>query len=324
MEDEKKTVGRDASEPKRSGRQCKTSELGGRSQRTENPSGFRRGECQMHISKSTESATIRSYVRINHRLKNFIKFLTVFIVILIFLHVMAAVYISFLTNKMNDALAENKELTNINSEMQKSHDELEKQWIESKEIYSTFIQSLESEIQQYRTEIDNLQRMIAEDTEEPEITETVELTPTKLTSTSTSISAKDSGFRCFEYSNAITNTTSKQWKIVHEAYVGDYGFLYHTGFPLAAIGHGWGYVIGDIVEVITTENRYTIVVGDYKAYKDTDSTNKISYRSGCMCEFIVDKGSLDIRIKKSGNVATLDQYKGYVTDMIKLGNVWED
>lgn len=278
----------------------------------------------MYISKSTESATIKSYVRMNRRLKDLVKFLNIFVAILIFILIITAFYNTHLLHQVNDALAENKELTNINSEMQKSHDELEKQWMESKEIYSTFIQSLESEIQQYRTEIDNLQRMIAEDIEEPEMTETVELTPTKLTSASTSISAKDSGFRCFEYSNAITSTSSKQWKIVHEAYVGDYGFLYHTGFPLAAIGHGWGYVIGDIVEVITTENRYTIVVGDYKAYKDTDSTNKISYRSGCMCEFIVDKESLDMRIKKSGNVATLDQYKGYVTDMIKLGNVWED
>lgn len=134
--------------------------------------------------------------------------------------------------------------------------------------------------------------------------------------------AKDTGFRCFEYSSAITNQSSRQWKIVHEAEIGNYGFLYHSGYPLAAIGHGWGYVIGDIVEVITDYSRYTIVVGDYKAYKDTDSTNKISFRSGCLCEFIVDKTQLDQKIRRAGNVAVLEQYKGYVIDMIKLGSVW--
>lgn len=46
MKDEKKTVGRDAPEPKRSGRLCKTSESGSGGQRTENLPGFSRGECQ--------------------------------------------------------------------------------------------------------------------------------------------------------------------------------------------------------------------------------------------------------------------------------------
>jgi len=133
---------------------------------------------------------------------------------------------------------------------------------------------------------------------------------------------KDTGFRCFEYSNAITNTTSKQWKIVHEAEVGEYGFLYHSEYPLAAIGHGWGYVIGDIVEITTDQSTYTIVVGDYKAYKDTDSTHKISYRSGCVCEFIVSKEHLDSRIRRAGNVAILDQYKGLVLNMEKVGSIW--
>lgn len=48
MKDEKKTVGRDAPEPKRSGRLCKTSESGSGGQRTENPPGFSRGECQIN------------------------------------------------------------------------------------------------------------------------------------------------------------------------------------------------------------------------------------------------------------------------------------
>ena len=48
MENEKKPVGRDTSEPIRSGRSCKTSASGSNDQGTENPPGFSRGECQ-HI-----------------------------------------------------------------------------------------------------------------------------------------------------------------------------------------------------------------------------------------------------------------------------------
>lgn len=129
-----------------------------------------------------------------------------------------------------------------------------------------------------------------------------------------------SDFKSYMAYTAITNKASKQYKLQQSAYTGENGFRYIDGRPMVAVGTGWGLSIGDIA-LITCENNnsFEVVIGDYKANKDTTSDNKTTLSNNCRCEFIIDIKELNSTVKRSGNVAVLNQYKGYVINVQKIG-----
>ena len=131
------------------------------------------------------------------------------------------------------------------------------------------------------------------------------------------VSKKD--FKSYMPYTAITNKSSKQWKLQQSATTDENGLRCIDGKPMVAIGTGWGVSVGDNA-VITCENgnRFEVVVGDSKANRDTDSANKTTSANGCRCEFIVDSSKLNSNVKSRGNVAVLKQYNGYVVNIQKI------
>ena len=117
---------------------------------------------------------------------------------------------------------------------------------------------------------------------------------------------------------AITNKSSSQWKLQQRAYTDENGFRCIDGYPLVAIGTGWGCWVGDTI-LITCENgnSFKAIVGDIKADRHTTEDNKTTLSNNCRCEFIIDSSALHPSVKSAGNVAVLQQYSGYVVNIQK-------
>lgn len=141
----------------------------------------------------------------------------------------------------------------------------------------------------------------------------------KISKSSSGVSSLDTGFRSWMSYTALRSGTS-QYKVVHMASANKYGILEYEGRAVVAVGFGWGLKIGDTATVTTTNGTYKIVVGDWKARCDTDDSNKVTTSNGCVVEFIVDRNSLDQRIKTSGSVASINKYSGKVLDIVSDGS----
>ena len=129
----------------------------------------------------------------------------------------------------------------------------------------------------------------------------------------------DTGFRSWMPYTALTSGT-EQYNVVHKASPNKYGVLEYDNRAVVAVGFGWNLKIGDTATVTTTNGTYKIIVGDWKAKCDTDNSNKVTTSNGCVVEFIVDRNSLDQRIKTSGSVASINKYSGKVLDIVPDGS----
>lgn len=139
------------------------------------------------------------------------------------------------------------------------------------------------------------------------------------TNTNTNItthSRKD--FKSYMPYNAITNKSSKQWKLQQKATTNKDGIRCIDGVPMVAVGTGWGLKVGDVA-IVNCENgnSFKVIIGDIKANAHTDKENKTTIFNGCRCEFIVEESKLNSTVKKMGNMAVLDKYKGYVVNIKK-------
>ena len=142
----------------------------------------------------------------------------------------------------------------------------------------------------------------------------------KLQTATTLPSSKD--FKSYMPYTAITNTSSKQWKLQQFASTDINGIRCIDGRPMVAVGTGWGCYVGSII-LVTCENgnSFEAVVGDIKSDRHTDADNKTTISNNCRCEFIIDLQVLDPKVRSSGNMATLKQYSGYVINIQKIGEV---
>lgn len=126
-------------------------------------------------------------------------------------------------------------------------------------------------------------------------------------------------FKSYMPYTAITNESSKQWKLQQQAYTNGEGIRCINGMPLVAIGTGWGLSVGDIALVTCDNgNNFKVVIGDIKANADTQTNNQTTSFNNCRCEFIVDVDKLNSYVKQIGNMAALEEYNGYVTNIEKL------
>lgn len=172
-------------------------------------------------------------------------------------------------------------------------------------------QILETQYTDLKEEYDNLTEKIEEEKKDSDLS---------LEGQNMNPSEYDSGFRSWMPYTAITDKSSKQYKVVHMATPGFHGILSINEEVVVAVGTGWNVSIGDEIKIITEKGSYYAVVGDYKANKDTDETNKITTSNGCAVEFIVSKSDLDSKILKTGTVSTIDEYSGKVLNIESTGN----
>lgn len=129
----------------------------------------------------------------------------------------------------------------------------------------------------------------------------------------------DSGFRSYMPQTAITSKSSKQYQLRVSADVDTDGILNIDGYALVAIGTGWNIPVGTKARVTTERGHYDIIVGDIKANRHTDVTNRVTVGNGCVVEFIVDVPSMDLKVKSSGNIATIPKYAGKVLRIEPIG-----
>lgn len=133
-----------------------------------------------------------------------------------------------------------------------------------------------------------------------------------------------SRFKSYEDYRMITSTSSKQYKLQHSlAYTGDYGIRMVNGRYCVAVGSYYTTKIGTYLDIVLKNGEVIrAILGDQKADKDTDSTNRM-HPDGSAVEFIVDKYSLSGKIRRSGNVSSVNNWDSGI-DYIKVYDKVED
>ena len=142
---------------------------------------------------------------------------------------------------------------------------------------------------------------------------------------------KYEGFKSWMSYKAITNKSSKQYKLQQIASTGLGGVRVVDNRMCIAIGTAFNADIGTYVDLIL-EDGFIIpcVVADIKSSKHTDSSNVFtvagkSKRTICCTEFVVDISKLDDKVKKTGDMSYVNDNwnKRVVNIIIYSKNIWE-
>ena len=201
----------------------------------------------------------------------------------------------------------------------------EAKYTELKELNNTLNTTLNEQVdlinklEQKNTDLNTCVSQLEEDNKSiKEENEKLKEENKKLQESSVIKSTNKKDFKSYMSYTAITNKSSAQWKLQQRAYTDKNGLRCIDGKPIVAIGTGWGLSVGDSA-LITCDNgnSFKVVIGDIKDNAHTLSDNKTTLANNCRCEFIVDVSQLNPKIKSSGNVSTLEQYSGYVTNIQK-------
>lgn len=238
-----------------------------------------------------------------------------------------SVYMNFKTSEQKDEMADHiLELTesyeNTISDLSDELTTTTEQFAESEANLKKENKNLQDEVAELTKKVEELEEEAAK---KPTInnvstsnnTNATTTTNTSTQSTSTSAAAND--FKTYMSYRAITNTSSAQYALQQEATTDENGIRRYDDYPMVAVGSGWGLEVGDIGLVeCDNGNSFLVIVGDMKSDRHTDSTNTTTLANGCRCEFIVDPQLLDNTARVMGNVATIDQYSGYVTNITKI------
>ena len=129
---------------------------------------------------------------------------------------------------------------------------------------------------------------------------------------------KTKGFKSYMPYTAITDKSSKQYKLQQIASTGTYGIRTVNGRFLCAIGTAFNAEVGTYIDLIL-EDGFVIscIVGDVKSPRHTDSSNMITMHNGCVSEFIINSKALHKSIKKSGDVSSCnDNWNGCVRAIV--------
>ena len=126
----------------------------------------------------------------------------------------------------------------------------------------------------------------------------------------------DTSFKSFMDYRKITNTSSKQYKFQQECWTDANGLRRKGSLYVVALGTGYASEIGDRFRV-TLEDGSTIgvIVGDFKADADTDSTNRYTEMANGnknVLEFIVDVSALPRTARRMGDISYIEGLSGDV------------
>lgn len=114
----------------------------------------------------------------------------------------------------------------------------------------------------------------------------------------------NNSFKSYMSYKAITNRSSAQYKLQKNATTGKYGIRTVNGRYCVALGSYYTTKIGTNVDLIMKDGRVIkCIIGDCKANRDTDSTNRKTNSNGCISEFIVDMKYLNKNAKKMGDMS---------------------
>ena len=142
---------------------------------------------------------------------------------------------------------------------------------------------------------------------------------------------KYEGFKSWMSYKAITNRSSKQYKLQQIASTGFGGVRVVDNRMCIAIGTAFNADIGSYVDLIL-EDGFIIpcIVADIKNPKHTDDSNVFTIvgkgkRTICCTEFVVDISKLDDKVKKTGDMSYVNDNwnKRVVNIIIYSKNIWE-
>lgn len=119
---------------------------------------------------------------------------------------------------------------------------------------------------------------------------------------------KNKGFKSYMPYTAITDKSSKQYKLQQIASTGVYGIRTVNGRFLCAIGTAFNADIGTYFDLIL-EDGFMIpcVVGDLKNPTHTESSNIFTKSNNCASEFLIDTDALHKTAKKTGNISDCNE-----------------
>ena len=130
----------------------------------------------------------------------------------------------------------------------------------------------------------------------------------------------DSSFKCFEDGRFITDTSSKQFEIVHShpTIVGNHGIYNRNNKYLVAVSKRYGKVGDNIIIQLKSGIVLNVTIGDYKKTEETldigYGMHKITNKKNCLLEFIVSEEKLNPKVKMLGDLSLV--YPGNVIKII--------
>jgi len=138
----------------------------------------------------------------------------------------------------------------------------------------------------------------------------------------------DTSMKTYMDYRTITDKTSEQYKLQQreDVYTDDEGFRRIRDRYIVAVGTYFSEKIGDILRVELSEGTiFEVVVGDFKANKHTDKTNRQHKIDGSVVEFIVSVDKLSDLPRKMGDMSYAEgiNLKGNIVSIEVLGNINE-
>ena len=122
-----------------------------------------------------------------------------------------------------------------------------------------------------------------------------------------------SSFKSYMSYRAITNKSSKQYKLQQKAKTNSKGIRTVNGRYCIAMGSYYATNIGTKIDLVMKNGKVIkCILADQKADRDTDSTNRYT-SDGSIVEFIVDTGKLPRMVKLMGDVSyAYDSFRGKI------------
>ena len=142
-----------------------------------------------------------------------------------------------------------------------------------------------------------------------------------------SIPSHGGSFKSYTYYKLLSKS-SPQWKKIQcnkKAFTTKNGLRKVYKYYCVAMGQYYSKTLGDVFEIKTQNGKFKVIICDWKANCDTDSTNRYTLSNGCVIEFYVDTYKLPSKVKQMGDVSYANKkFKGKITKITKLGNYFKN
>ena len=127
-------------------------------------------------------------------------------------------------------------------------------------------------------------------------------------------------FYSYMYGTAVTNTESKQYKLISQSYVSDYGILAVDGHYLVAMGTFYADYVGRKYEItFANGNSIKVMIGDIKQDRHTYNLNRATgWRNNDIIEFIINPNYTLEYVLKAGSFHVIEDFNAPVVAIKKI------
>lgn len=131
----------------------------------------------------------------------------------------------------------------------------------------------------------------------------------------------NTSFKSYMDYRAITNKNSAQWDLQTKCWTDKDGLRRKGDYYVVALGSYYADHIGDrFIVTLDTGVEIPVIVGDFKADKHTDATNRYTLTEDGrknILEFVVDTQSLPEMARKMGDISYVSGFRGNVRSIEK-------